>query len=63
MSVLTCFAYRAARLGNPLAWRFRRLHAAGLLPQRNVDMFDRTQSTLALIDPELWTVIQNENRR
>ncbi|MBB2486393.1 serine hydroxymethyltransferase [Mitsuaria sp. WAJ17] len=26
-------------------------------------MFDRTQSTLAAIDPDLWTAIQNENRR
>ncbi len=26
-------------------------------------MFDRTQSTVALVDPELWTVIQNENQR
>ncbi len=26
-------------------------------------MFDRTTSTLALVDPELWTTIQNENRR
>src|ERR1043165_1961497 len=26
-------------------------------------MFDRNTSTLALIDPELWTTIQNENRR
>jgi glycine hydroxymethyltransferase len=26
-------------------------------------MFDKTQSTLANIDPELWTVVQNENRR
>jgi len=26
-------------------------------------MFDRSQSTIANIDPELWTVIQNENQR
>ena len=26
-------------------------------------MFDRTQSTLAKIDPEIWTAIQAENRR
>ncbi len=26
-------------------------------------MFDRTQSTLAAIDPDLWTAIQNENQR
>jgi len=26
-------------------------------------MFDRTTSTLALVDPELWTAVQNENRR
>jgi glycine hydroxymethyltransferase len=26
-------------------------------------MFDRTQSTVARIDPELWIAIQNENRR
>jgi glycine hydroxymethyltransferase len=26
-------------------------------------MFDKNQSTLANIDPELWTVVQNENRR
>jgi glycine hydroxymethyltransferase len=26
-------------------------------------MFDRSQSTIANIDPELWTAIQNENRR
>ena len=26
-------------------------------------MFDRNTSTLALVDPELWTTIQNENRR
>ena len=26
-------------------------------------MFDRTQSTLAHIDPELWSVIQSENQR
>jgi glycine hydroxymethyltransferase len=26
-------------------------------------MFDKTQSTLANIDPELWAVVQNENRR
>ncbi|MBX9715001.1 MAG: serine hydroxymethyltransferase, partial [Burkholderiaceae bacterium] len=26
-------------------------------------MFDRTQSTLAHIDPELWSVIQRENQR
>ena len=26
-------------------------------------MFDRTASTLALVDPELWTAVQNENRR
>ena len=26
-------------------------------------MFDRNISTLALVDPELWTVVQNENRR
>ena len=26
-------------------------------------MFDRNTSTLALVDPELWTAVQNENRR
>ena len=26
-------------------------------------MFDRTTSTLALVDPELWTAVQNETRR
>ena len=26
-------------------------------------MFDRTTSTLALVDPEIWTAVQNENRR
>ena len=26
-------------------------------------MFDKNQSTLANVDPELWTVVQNENRR
>jgi glycine hydroxymethyltransferase len=26
-------------------------------------MFDRTQSTLALVDPDLWAVVQNENQR
>ncbi len=26
-------------------------------------MFDRTTSSLALVDPELWTAVQNENRR
>ena len=26
-------------------------------------MFDRSQSTIASVDPELWTVIQNENQR
>ena len=26
-------------------------------------MFDKNQSTLASIDPELWAVVQNENRR
>ncbi|MCY4744293.1 serine hydroxymethyltransferase [Pelomonas sp. UHG3] len=26
-------------------------------------MFDRTNSTLALVDPELWTAVQNETRR
>ena len=26
-------------------------------------MFDRTQSTLAAIDPEIWSAIQSENRR
>ena len=26
-------------------------------------MFDRTASTLARVDPELWTAVQNENRR
>jgi len=26
-------------------------------------MFDRTTSTLALVDPELWTAVQHENRR
>ena len=26
-------------------------------------MFDRNQSTVANVDPELWTAIQNENRR
>jgi len=26
-------------------------------------MFDRTTSTLALVDPDLWTAVQNENRR
>ncbi len=26
-------------------------------------MFDRTQSTVANVDPELWAVIQNENQR
>jgi glycine hydroxymethyltransferase len=35
----------------------------GFLPQRTTDMFDRSQSTIALIDPELWSVIQKENQR
>lgn len=26
-------------------------------------MFDRNTSTLALVDPEIWTAVQNENRR
>ncbi|NBO77663.1 MAG: serine hydroxymethyltransferase, partial [Betaproteobacteria bacterium] len=26
-------------------------------------MFDRNTSTLALVDPELWSVVQAENRR
>jgi glycine hydroxymethyltransferase len=26
-------------------------------------MFDRSQSTIANIDPELWSVIQRENQR
>ncbi|MBW8843819.1 MAG: serine hydroxymethyltransferase [Burkholderiales bacterium] len=26
-------------------------------------MFDRNTSTLALVDPDLWTAVQNENRR
>src|SRR5512137_474600 len=26
-------------------------------------MFDRTQSTVAKVDPELWSAIQSENRR
>ena len=26
-------------------------------------MFDRTTSTLALVDPDLWAAVQNENRR
>ena len=26
-------------------------------------MFDRAQSTIALVDPELWSVVQHENRR
>src|ERR1044071_5734843 len=26
-------------------------------------MYDRTQSTIASVDPELWSVIQRENRR
>ena len=26
-------------------------------------MFDRAQSTIANVDPELWTAIQQENRR
>ena len=26
-------------------------------------MFDRSKSTLALVDPEIWTAVQNENQR
>ena len=26
-------------------------------------MFDRTQSTIAITDPEIWAAIQAENRR
>ena len=26
-------------------------------------MFDRAQSTIALVDPELWSVVQHENQR
>ena len=26
-------------------------------------MFDRAQSTVANVDPELWSVIQRENQR
>jgi glycine hydroxymethyltransferase len=26
-------------------------------------MFDRTLSTVANVDPEIWSAIQNENRR
>ncbi|MES3013511.1 MAG: serine hydroxymethyltransferase, partial [Pseudomonadota bacterium] len=26
-------------------------------------MFDRAQSTIAHVDPELWSVVQHENQR
>ena len=26
-------------------------------------MFDRTQSTIAGVDPEIWSVVQRENQR
>jgi glycine hydroxymethyltransferase len=34
-----------------------------LSPNANHAMFDRTTSTIALVDPEIWSVIQLENQR
>ena len=39
------------------------MSAGQLLNQTAIIMFDRTQSTIASIDPELWSAIQNENQR
>jgi glycine hydroxymethyltransferase len=43
---------------------FRTTLLPGLrLQQDCLAMFDKNQSTLANVDPELWAVVQNENRR
>ena len=55
----------------PFAWAarwcvsssFGRLARPGLKPQLDCPMFDRTQSTLSQVDPELWSTIQLENTR
>jgi glycine hydroxymethyltransferase len=55
----------AVRLGSPLVRvdTLRQARAPGPQPQQDCPMFDRSQSTLALTDPELWATIQHENIR
>jgi len=54
----------------PFAWaacdsvRHASLSVAGLLLTKDCHiMFDRSQSTIANVDPELWSIIQRENQR
>jgi glycine hydroxymethyltransferase len=63
-----CPAVSAVRLGSllaacPDAESGARIRGGSSSHQDCLIMFDRTQSTVALVDPELWTVIQNENQR
>jgi glycine hydroxymethyltransferase len=55
-------------LDTPFAWAARSLHASrwrdgGNSLQRTADMFDRTRSTIADVDPEIWRAILKENQR
>jgi glycine hydroxymethyltransferase len=51
----------AVRLGS--TWAVRGTHEAPFTHTRIAPMFDRNTSTLALVDPDLWSVVQAENRR
>jgi glycine hydroxymethyltransferase len=58
----------ARRINRPFAWAARRSarhDAGGATGQlhRRTAMFDRSQSTVAKVDPEVWAAIEAENRR
>src|SRR5207247_554475 len=56
-------AASAVRLGSPSAACAARLQSRVFRLRGLPTMFDRTQSTIAQVDPEIWSAIQRENQR
>src|SRR5690349_10980353 len=53
----------AVRLGSPEILASAEAHPGDFIRRGLPSMFDRTASTIANTDPELWAVIQRENQR
>src|SRR5690349_12042360 len=53
----------AVRLGSPEILASAEAHPGDFIRRGLPSMFDRTASTIANTDPELWSVIQRENQR